>query len=219
MDRAPLRLGRRRLLAMAVAAAADAAVATMPPWPVRRRRAPKPWSGIWPSEVWALLQSGDLDQRTRLDQLTGLLAVQDRRRAAQPPGSGPALAAPDARPSRRATRSCSAQVVLRNLARRLDQYANGATGRARRSTFASPAASRSGKHDVLVRSTVTTRRATPWASTGACATPRRRPVIIDLIIEGVSLLVAQRSEFAAVIERSDMDGLLAELQARATSES
>ena len=44
-----------------------------------------------------------------------------------------------------------------------------------------------------------------------------QPVIIDLIIEGVSLLVTQRSEFAAVIERSDMDGLLAELRARANS--
>jgi ABC-type transporter MlaC component len=40
-------------------------------------------------------------------------------------------------------------------------------------------------------------------------------VIIDVIIEGVSLLVSQRSEFAAVIERSDMEGLLTELQARA----
>jgi phospholipid transport system substrate-binding protein len=43
------------------------------------------------------------------------------------------------------------------------------------------------------------------------------PVVIDLIIEGVSLLVSQRSEFAAVIERSNMDGLLAELRARAGS--
>ena len=45
-----------------------------------------------------------------------------------------------------------------------------------------------------------------------------QPVIIDLIVEGVSLLVTQRSEFAAVIERSDMDGLLAELRARASSD-
>jgi phospholipid transport system substrate-binding protein len=43
------------------------------------------------------------------------------------------------------------------------------------------------------------------------------PVIIDLIVEGASLLVSQRSEFAAVIERSDLDGLLAELRARAGS--
>jgi ABC-type transporter MlaC component len=42
-------------------------------------------------------------------------------------------------------------------------------------------------------------------------------VIIDLIVEGASLLVSQRSEFAAVIERQDLDGLLAELRARAGS--
>jgi ABC-type transporter MlaC component len=39
-------------------------------------------------------------------------------------------------------------------------------------------------------------------------------VIIDLIVEGISLLVTQRSEFAAVLERSGVDGLLAELRAR-----
>jgi phospholipid transport system substrate-binding protein len=40
------------------------------------------------------------------------------------------------------------------------------------------------------------------------------PVIIDLIVEGISLLVTQRSEFAAVLERSGVDGLLTELRAR-----
>ena len=36
-----------------------------------------------------------------------------------------------------------------------------------------------------------------------------------VIVEGASLLVSQRSEFAAVIERQDIDGMLAELRARA----
>jgi phospholipid transport system substrate-binding protein len=39
-------------------------------------------------------------------------------------------------------------------------------------------------------------------------------VAIDVIIEGVSLIVTQRSEFSAVIERRGMDGLLAELRQR-----
>jgi phospholipid transport system substrate-binding protein len=39
-------------------------------------------------------------------------------------------------------------------------------------------------------------------------------VAIDVIVEGVSLIVTQRSEFSAVIERSGMDGLLAELRQR-----
>lgn len=37
---------------------------------------------------------------------------------------------------------------------------------------------------------------------------------IDVVVEGVSLLVSQRSEFGSVIERRGMDGLLAELERR-----
>jgi phospholipid transport system substrate-binding protein len=39
-------------------------------------------------------------------------------------------------------------------------------------------------------------------------------VAIDVIVEGISLIVTQRSEFSAVIERQGMDGLLAELRQR-----
>jgi ABC-type transporter MlaC component len=42
-------------------------------------------------------------------------------------------------------------------------------------------------------------------------------VIIDLVAEGVSLLVTQRAEFGAVIERSGMEGLMAALRGRARS--
>jgi phospholipid transport system substrate-binding protein len=41
-------------------------------------------------------------------------------------------------------------------------------------------------------------------------------VTIDLIVEGVSLIVTLRSEFASVIERVGFDGLLAELRQRIT---
>ena len=42
-------------------------------------------------------------------------------------------------------------------------------------------------------------------------------VAIDLIVENVSLIVTQRSEFGAVVERHGMDGLLAELRQRIDS--
>ncbi|HEX5796555.1 MAG TPA: ABC transporter substrate-binding protein [Geminicoccaceae bacterium] len=42
-------------------------------------------------------------------------------------------------------------------------------------------------------------------------------VAIDVIVEGVSLIVTQRSEFGAVVERQGMDGLLTELRRRAES--
>ena len=42
-------------------------------------------------------------------------------------------------------------------------------------------------------------------------------VAIDLIVESVSLIVTQRSEFGAVVERSGIDGLLDELRRRSNS--
>lgn len=39
-------------------------------------------------------------------------------------------------------------------------------------------------------------------------------VAIDVIVENVSMIVTQRSEFSSVVERRGMDGLLAELRSR-----
>jgi phospholipid transport system substrate-binding protein len=41
-----------------------------------------------------------------------------------------------------------------------------------------------------------------------------RLMAIDVVVEGVSLIVTQRSEFGSVIERDGMEGLLAELRQR-----
>jgi phospholipid transport system substrate-binding protein len=107
-------------------------------------------------------------------------------------------------------------VVMRSFASRLNQYAKDAEGPLEeRFTIASSAPA--GKQDILVRSQVRPLSggtlAVDWRLRGSDG----GPAIIDVIIEGVSLLVSQRSEFAAVIERSDMEGLLAELQARASA--
>jgi phospholipid transport system substrate-binding protein len=107
-------------------------------------------------------------------------------------------------------------VVMRSFASRLNHYAKDAQGPLEeRFTIVSSAPA--GKQDVLVRSRVRPLSggtlAVDWRLRGSDG----GPVIIDVIIEGVSLLVSQRSEFAAVIERSDMEGLLAELEARASS--
>lgn len=42
--------------------------------------------------------------------------------------------------------------------------------------------------------------------------------IIDIIIEGVSLITTQRSEFASVVQRSGMDGLIEQLRTKAQVE-
>jgi phospholipid transport system substrate-binding protein len=107
-------------------------------------------------------------------------------------------------------------VVMRSFASRLNQSAKDARGPLEE-RFKITSSAPAGKQDVLVRS-----RVRPQSGGNLAVDWRLRggddgPVIIDVIIEGVSLLVSQRSEFAAVIERSDMEGLLAELQARANS--
>jgi phospholipid transport system substrate-binding protein len=107
-------------------------------------------------------------------------------------------------------------VVMRTFARRLNHYAQDAQGPLEK-RFAITSSAPAGKQDVLVRSRVRPESGKMLAVDWRLREGDTGTVIIDVIIEGVSLLVSQRSEFAAVIERSDMEGLLAEMQARASS--
>ena len=107
-------------------------------------------------------------------------------------------------------------VVIRGMARRLTSYAGDADG-PMKERFQVLSSAPAGKRDTLVRSRVFPPNGQPLALDWRLRTGASGPVIIDLIVEGASLLVSQRSEFAAVIERYDLDGLLAELRARAQS--
>lgn len=73
-----------------------------------------------------------------------------------------------------------------------------------------------GDRDIIVKSRLVTASSQPLQVDWRLRDRPEGPVIIDLVIEGISLLVTQRSEFAAVLERSGIDGLLAELHARVT---
>jgi phospholipid transport system substrate-binding protein len=108
------------------------------------------------------------------------------------------------------------KVVIRSLARRLDGYAVDAEG-ALEERFRILGSGPAGERDTLVRSKLFPTNGKPLVLDWRLRASTSGPVIIDLIVEGASLLVAQRSEFAAVIERQDLDGLLAELRARAGS--
>lgn len=70
------------------------------------------------------------------------------------------------------------------------------------------------KRDVLVNSRVLPPSSPPLRVDWRLRRRAEEPVIIDLIVEGVSLLVTQRSEFAAVVEHVGMDGLISELRSR-----
>jgi phospholipid transport system substrate-binding protein len=103
--------------------------------------------------------------------------------------------------------------MLQTFIQRLRQYAGTELGNAG-ARFQIIASRPVGERDVLVQSRVAPPTSQPLRVDWRLRERPGEPVIIDLIVEGISLLVTQRSEFAAVLERSGVDGLLAELRAR-----
>jgi phospholipid transport system substrate-binding protein len=211
MNRARPHFSRRRLLAM------SAGLTLAPRFPLAAVPAADAQAVVQDlaRRAWELLDRDDLDERRRLDQLTQLLTSRT-----DVPLLSRLVLGQHWRQLNEVQRAryeeLFASVVMRNLARRLDQYANGAEGPLDEH-FRVLGAQPAGNDDVLVRTKVLTQAGDPIDVDWRLRARDDQPVIIDLIIAGVSLLVAQRSEFAAVIERSSMDGLLAELQARAQS--
>jgi phospholipid transport system substrate-binding protein len=216
MTRAVARCGRRALLALAAGVVAlgpfavPSAVAASDPSPeqVVRELA---------EEIWTTLRSNGVDPAVRVEKLTALLEA----RADVGLISRLALGRhwkqlPEAQ--RQDYQQLFRDVVIRSFARRLDGYAPDAEG-ALEERFQILGSARAGERDTLVRSKVYPADGPPVALDWRLRATDSGPVIIDLIVEGASLLVAQRAEFAAVIERQNLDGLLAELRARAGSAS
>jgi phospholipid transport system substrate-binding protein len=98
------------------------------------------------------------------------------------------------------------EFILQSYSRRMGGYSG--------ESFTVAGARTAGKRDVLVR----TRIARPGGP-AIKADWRVRPKdgqyrIIDIMVEGVSMAVTQRSEFSAVVRRRGMQGLLQTLRAR-----
>ena len=212
MDRHLVRVSRRALLGLAAAALLLAPAA-------RQAVADTPTAGAaavvqeLTEEIWAVLQRDDLGQPQRIDQLAAVIVARTDvallSRLALGRNWQRLVAALLAR-----YELLFGEVVMRTLARRLDSYVNGVSG-ALEDHFEIVASQPAGGDDVLVRTTVLPPRGQAVHVDWRLRDAGQGPVIIDLIIEGASLLVAQRSEFATVIERADIDGLLGELEARA----
>ena len=105
--------------------------------------------------------------------------------------------------------------MLQTLVQRLRQYVGSDLSYAGE-RFQIIASRPVGERDVLVQSRVAPPSSQPLRVDWRLRERPGEPVIIDLIVEGISLLVTQRSEFAAVLERGGVDGLLTELRARVT---
>lgn len=102
-------------------------------------------------------------------------------------------------------------VIIDTLASRLDGFVGDLTGPLDQH-FRISDSMVAGKRDVLIRSKVMPPDIPAITVDWRLRRVETGPVIIDLVIEGVSLLVSYRAELAAVIERSRFEGLLAELR-------
>jgi phospholipid transport system substrate-binding protein len=166
-------------------------------------------------DIWTTLRRGDADPNDRVDRLAALLeartdvALISRLALGRHWNRLP-------EPERLAYQELFGDVVIRSMARRLNSYAGDAEAPLEK-RFRILGSAAAGTNDVLVRSKVFPTQGQPLDLDWRLRNGDSGLVVIDLIVEGASLLVSQRSEFAAVIERSDLDGLLAELRARAKS--
>lgn len=107
--------------------------------------------------------------------------------------------------------------LLQSFSTRLRRYAGADLSAARR-RFAILTTQSVGKKDVIVRSRVAPPSGPPLEVDWRLRHREGRPVIIDLVVEGVSLLITQRSEFGSVLERVGIDGLIRELKGRVAAQ-
>ena len=218
MKRAFVRLRRRDAIGVLTAAALPLLIGSM--WTVRTARGDVASADAeavvrdLAGQIWQQLDRPDLDDQQRTDALAVLLESKTDVELLSRLVLGRYW---NQLSDEQRTRyqALFRDVVMRNLARRLNLYAKDSRGQLE-DHFTIISSAPAGKQDALVRSRVRPQSGETLAVDWRLRQGDEGPVIIDLIIEGVSLLVSQRSEFAAVIERSDMEGLLAELQARAS---
>jgi len=81
-------------------------------------------------------------------------------------------------------------------------------------SFTIVGARQAGMTDVLVSTRIGRPSGPPLLGAWRVRRIDNRPRIIDVMIQGVSMAVTQRSEFAAVITRSGLEGLIEALRAR-----
>ena len=99
-----------------------------------------------------------------------------------------------------------AEFILRTYASRLSSYAG--------QKFEIEKAMEAGQNDVVVQSVVSGGEGAPLRADWRVRDVNGVPQIIDVSVEGVSMSITQREEFASVIHRDGIEGLLEILRAR-----
>jgi phospholipid transport system substrate-binding protein len=214
MARACARFGRRIMLALAAGVLVLAPLAESTPAPASRPSPEQVVQGLV-EDIWTTLNANGADDGGRVDQLVALLEARTDVGLISRLALGRHWnRLPEAQ--QQEYQELFRDVVIRSMARRLNGYAEDAKGPIEE-RFKILSSAPAGEDDTLVRSKVFPKNGQPLALDWRLRAGEAGPVIIDLIVEGASLLVAQRSEFTTVIEQHDLDGLLAELRARAGS--
>ena len=214
MARACARFSRREMLALAAGFLVLAPLAQPIPAVAASASAEEVVQGLV-DDIWTTLNTNGVEESGRVDQLMVLLEARTDVGLISRLALGRYWnQLPEAQQAdyQRLFR----EVVIRSMARRLNGFAEDAKGPLEE-RFQIVGSAPAGRDDTLVRSRVFPTDGQPRALDWRLRAGASAPVIIDLIVEGASLLVSQRSEFAAVIERHSLDGLLTELRARAAS--
>lgn len=74
-----------------------------------------------------------------------------------------------------------------------------------------------GEGDYLVQTAIKRPSGAPLSYEWRVRAAQGEPKIVDVVVEGVSLLITQRSDFASVISQNGMDGLIRSLKEKAAS--
>lgn len=94
--------------------------------------------------------------------------------------------------------------VVNKFANRIGEYSN--------QTIEIGEAVPAGTRDVFIRTTLVRPGAEPLAADWRVRKTKDGFRIVDVKVEGISMVISQRDEFAALIEKSGIEGLLAELR-------
>ncbi len=103
------------------------------------------------------------------------------------------------------------EFLVKTYASRLGGYAG--------ETFGVSSVRPAGKNDSLVYTVINRPSGPPLKAAWRVREINGQPRIIDVMVEGISMVVTQRSEFASVIKRNGFDGLLEALRARSSRAS
>ncbi|MDP6830220.1 MAG: ABC transporter substrate-binding protein [Alphaproteobacteria bacterium] len=98
------------------------------------------------------------------------------------------------------------EFILKSYSRRLGGYSG--------ETFTVAGAKTAGKKDIMVKTKIVQPGGPPIKADWRVRPRKGEYKIIDIMVEGVSMAVTQRSEFNAVVRKRGMQGLLQALRAR-----